>query len=216
MNRRSFDTAPMPVPGMSGVRPRTCLEGTRREGLRRRLRRRRLALRGEPRAARRRRGLGVRPRAASTSTRSTRDGLRLSGAGDVVGRVRATTDAGELPPCDFGIVATKAMHTSAAVAATAHAFADGVRRVGAERPRQRGGDRRARRARDPRHDVSRPGRVARARARAVGRQGRHDLRPVRAAARAAGRDRAPRRRVHARRDADAARSRTREGRSGAR
>jgi 2-dehydropantoate 2-reductase len=54
-----------------------------------------------------------------------RDGLRLSGADDVVGRPRATSDAGELPPCDFGIVATKAMHTSAAIAATAHAFADG-------------------------------------------------------------------------------------------
>jgi 2-dehydropantoate 2-reductase len=54
-----------------------------------------------------------------------RDGLRLSGAGDVVGRPRATSDASELPPCDFGIVATKAMHTEPAIAATAHAFADG-------------------------------------------------------------------------------------------
>ena len=54
-----------------------------------------------------------------------RDGLRLSGAGDVLGRLRATTDAADLPPCDFGIVATKAMHTSDAVAATAHAFAGG-------------------------------------------------------------------------------------------
>src|SRR6476661_11152182 len=54
-----------------------------------------------------------------------RDGLRLSGAGDVLGRVRATSRADELPECDFGIVATKAMHTSAAVAATAHAFANG-------------------------------------------------------------------------------------------
>jgi 2-dehydropantoate 2-reductase len=53
------------------------------------------------------------------------NGLRLSGAGDVVGRVRATADAGELPACDFGIVATKAMHTEPAIAATAHAFADG-------------------------------------------------------------------------------------------
>jgi len=52
-------------------------------------------------------------------------GLRLSGAGEVVGRVHATTDAGELPACDFGIVATKAMHTSSAVAPTADAFADG-------------------------------------------------------------------------------------------
>jgi 2-dehydropantoate 2-reductase len=52
-------------------------------------------------------------------------GLRLTGAGDVVGRPRATTDAQELPACDFGIVATKAMHTHSAVAATAHAFAAG-------------------------------------------------------------------------------------------
>jgi 2-dehydropantoate 2-reductase len=52
-------------------------------------------------------------------------GLRLSGAGDVLGRVQATTDAAALPACEFGIVATKAMHTDAAVAATAHAFVDG-------------------------------------------------------------------------------------------
>jgi 2-dehydropantoate 2-reductase len=54
-----------------------------------------------------------------------REGLRLVGAGEVVGRPRATTDPAELPACDLGIVATKAMHTSAAIAATAHAFADG-------------------------------------------------------------------------------------------
>jgi 2-dehydropantoate 2-reductase len=54
-----------------------------------------------------------------------RDGLRLSGAGEVVGRPRATSDASELPACDFGIVATKAMHTSAAIAATAPAFTEG-------------------------------------------------------------------------------------------
>jgi 2-dehydropantoate 2-reductase len=54
-----------------------------------------------------------------------RDGLRLSGAGDVVGRPRGTSDAAGIPPCDFGIVATKAMHTEAAIAATAHAFAEG-------------------------------------------------------------------------------------------
>jgi 2-dehydropantoate 2-reductase len=53
------------------------------------------------------------------------NGLRLSGAGDVVGRLRATADAEELPACDFGIVATKAMHTEPAIAATAHAFVDG-------------------------------------------------------------------------------------------
>jgi 2-dehydropantoate 2-reductase len=54
-----------------------------------------------------------------------RDGLRLVGAGEVHARLRATTDASALPPCDFGIVATKAMHTAPAIAATAHAFADG-------------------------------------------------------------------------------------------
>jgi 2-dehydropantoate 2-reductase len=54
------------------------------------------------------------------------NGLRLSGAGDVVGRVRATSDPAELPPADLGIVATKSMHTSGAVAATAHAFAEGA------------------------------------------------------------------------------------------
>jgi 2-dehydropantoate 2-reductase len=53
-------------------------------------------------------------------------GLRLSGAGEVVGRVRATSDAAQLPPCDFGVVATKAMHTGAAIAATADAFAEGA------------------------------------------------------------------------------------------
>jgi len=54
------------------------------------------------------------------------NGLRLSGAGEVVGKLRATSVPGELPACDFGIVATKAMHTEAAIAATAHAFADGA------------------------------------------------------------------------------------------
>jgi 2-dehydropantoate 2-reductase len=53
------------------------------------------------------------------------NGLRLSGAGDVLSHPRATTDPAELPACDFGIVATKAMHTDAAIGATAHAFAAG-------------------------------------------------------------------------------------------
>ena len=102
-----------------------------------------------------------------------RDGLRLTGAGDVVGRPRATADSAELPPCDFGIVATKAMHTDAAVAATAHAFADGcVATV------QNGlGNEEAIaahvRARDPRHDLPRR-QGPRAGRGAVGREGRHD------------------------------------------
>jgi len=52
------------------------------------------------------------------------NGLRLTGAGDVVGRLEATTDAAAVPPCHFAIVATKAMHTDRAIAATAHVFAD--------------------------------------------------------------------------------------------
>jgi 2-dehydropantoate 2-reductase len=54
------------------------------------------------------------------------NGLRLSGAGEVIGRIRATADPSELPACDFGIVATKSMHTSAALEATAHAFEQGA------------------------------------------------------------------------------------------
>ena len=53
-------------------------------------------------------------------------GLRLSGAGEVVGRVQATTEAAELPPSDFGIVATKCMHTAAAIEASAPAFTNGA------------------------------------------------------------------------------------------
>jgi 2-dehydropantoate 2-reductase len=52
-------------------------------------------------------------------------GLRLSGAGEVVGTLSATTDAAKLPPSDFGIVATKCMHTASAIEATAAAFANG-------------------------------------------------------------------------------------------
>jgi 2-dehydropantoate 2-reductase len=54
------------------------------------------------------------------------NGLQLVGAGEVVGRPNATSDPGALPACDFGIVATKAMHADSAIAATAHAFADGA------------------------------------------------------------------------------------------
>jgi 2-dehydropantoate 2-reductase len=53
-------------------------------------------------------------------------GLQLTGAGHVRGYPRATTFADELPACDYGIVATKAMHADVAIAATAHAFAGGA------------------------------------------------------------------------------------------
>ena len=54
-----------------------------------------------------------------------KNGLQLIGAGEVLGRPHATSDPAEVPPCDFGIVATKAMHADSAIAATAHAFEDG-------------------------------------------------------------------------------------------
>ena len=53
-------------------------------------------------------------------------GLRLSGVDELTARLHATTDAERLPDCDFGIVATKALHTAPAIRATAHAFAGGA------------------------------------------------------------------------------------------
>jgi len=55
-----------------------------------------------------------------------KNGLQLTGAGEVVGHPHATSDPDALPRCDFGIVATKAMHADAAIAATAHAFTEGA------------------------------------------------------------------------------------------
>jgi ketopantoate reductase len=55
-----------------------------------------------------------------------KDGLRLSGAADLYTRLaQATTDPAELPRCDYGIVATKAIHTTAAIKAAARCFDDG-------------------------------------------------------------------------------------------
>ncbi len=54
------------------------------------------------------------------------NGLRLTGVGEIHTHPRATTDPAELPALDFGIVATKGMHTGAAMEATAAAFAAGA------------------------------------------------------------------------------------------
>jgi len=106
-------------------------------------------------------------------------GLRLTGAGEVHATgIRATTSGNAVPVCSFGIVATKAMHTEAAIAATAHAFADGAvasvqNGVGNEEtiaPHVA----RVIRGTTPGARIFPAGR------RAVGRQGRYDLRPVRA------------------------------------
>ena len=49
-------------------------------------------------------------------------GLRLSGAADFTAPLKATSHANELPHCDYGIVATKAIHTCSAIAQVAHVF----------------------------------------------------------------------------------------------
>lgn len=51
-----------------------------------------------------------------------RDGLRLSGAADFTARLKASSDPAEIPPCDYGIVATKAIHTRRAIEQTAPVF----------------------------------------------------------------------------------------------
>jgi 2-dehydropantoate 2-reductase len=51
-------------------------------------------------------------------------GLRLSGAADFTARLNATSDPKELPRCDYGIVATKAIHTRSAIAQVAHIFGE--------------------------------------------------------------------------------------------
>ncbi len=51
-------------------------------------------------------------------------GLRVTGQADFVAPVHAVTDAAALPQCAFALVATKALHTRAAVTAAAHALAD--------------------------------------------------------------------------------------------
>ena len=51
-----------------------------------------------------------------------RTGLRISGAADFTARLRATSDPRELPLCNYGIVATKSLHTRAAIAQAARAF----------------------------------------------------------------------------------------------
>ena len=74
------------------------------------------------------------------------NGLRLSGAGEVHARLHATSDAAALPPCDFGIVATKAMHADARDRRDGARVRRRRRGVGDERRRQRGDARPARRA----------------------------------------------------------------------
>jgi 2-dehydropantoate 2-reductase len=58
-------------------------------------------------------------------TRAIREkGLRISGAAEFTARFHATSDPREIPPCDFGIVATKCTHTRVAIQQTAHLFGE--------------------------------------------------------------------------------------------
>ena len=54
------------------------------------------------------------------------NGLRLTGEADVHTYPNATSNPAEVPPCDFGILATKSLHTRAAIESTAAIFADGA------------------------------------------------------------------------------------------
>jgi 2-dehydropantoate 2-reductase len=51
-----------------------------------------------------------------------RGGLRLSGAADFTAKLTATADSKQIPRCDYGIVATKSIHTRSAIEQTAHIF----------------------------------------------------------------------------------------------
>jgi 2-dehydropantoate 2-reductase len=53
-----------------------------------------------------------------------RGGLRVSGAAEFTAQLKATSDAREIPVCDFGIVATKSTHTRLAIQEAAHVFGE--------------------------------------------------------------------------------------------
>ena len=51
-------------------------------------------------------------------------GLRISGAAEFSVSLQATLEARDIPPCEFGIFATKSTHTRIAVSQTRHIFAN--------------------------------------------------------------------------------------------
>ena len=53
-----------------------------------------------------------------------KNGLRLTGAAEFIARLNATTEAEEIPRCDYGIVATKAIHTRKAITQAVKIFDD--------------------------------------------------------------------------------------------
>ena len=58
-------------------------------------------------------------------TRAINDsGLKITGAANFTAKLRVSSDPQQIPACDFGIFATKSLHTRAAIEQTAHIFAD--------------------------------------------------------------------------------------------
>ena len=55
-----------------------------------------------------------------------RNGLRISGAAEFTVPLKASTNVAELPRCDFGIVATKSIHTKPAIQNAAPLFSGGA------------------------------------------------------------------------------------------
>ncbi len=53
-----------------------------------------------------------------------RNGLRISGAADFTARLQAAGDPAQIPRCDYGIVATKSIHTRQAMRQAARVFDD--------------------------------------------------------------------------------------------
>ena len=190
------DADPAPVRDHRRTRAAAAAEG-RHEGLRRRVWRRRVSLFAANLASLDDVEVWAYDLAEAHVDAINERGLRLTGAGEVHATgIRATSDAAELPACDFGIVATKAMHTEAAIAATAHAFADGAvasvqNGVGNEEAIAAHVARVIRGTTFPAGKILEPGVVQ------WDVQGRHDLRPVRAEPGARRGDRAARRRLHA-------------------
>ena len=52
-------------------------------------------------------------------------GLRLSGAANFTVRIKASNNPSDFPPCDYGIVATKSIHTAEAIAQASSVFSAG-------------------------------------------------------------------------------------------
>ena len=53
-------------------------------------------------------------------------GLLISGAADFCVKLQVTSEADDIPACDFGILATKSIHTRSAIEQTAHIFRGGA------------------------------------------------------------------------------------------